>query len=55
MDILLMVVVIVGLIIRSKGRKKGSKNHEQLGSVLAGISAFLLIILFFSDCMRAMP
>ena len=55
MDIIFIFVLIAGLIIRNKGHKAGNKSNEQLGNIMAGISAFILVILWVYSCRSAMP
>ena len=53
MDIILIIVLIVGLIMRNTGRKTNDKGKEQLGNILAGVCALVLIIIWVSSCLRA--
>ena len=55
MDIILIITLIAGVVIKSKAKKTNDKGKEQMGNILAGISALILIVLYVGDCMRAMP
>lgn len=44
MDIILIIAVVAGLVIKSQGKKANDKSQEQMGTVIACVSAAILII-----------
>jgi len=55
MDILFAAALLVGLILRSMGRKKNNKSMEQAGNIIAIVSALIVTVLWIQDCSRALP
>ena len=55
MDIILILLVVIGVIIRAKGRKISDKNLENIGNVMALVSAVIVTIIWVSSCLRAIP
>ena len=55
MDIIFIILVVVGLVVRSIGRKQNNKDMEKIGSIVVVASALILTTIWGYSCIVATP